>query len=599
MTRDQALACADLPALLESIGSRRGLSSRGKAYPCPVAEHQQTGATPPAGIKSTGPYDVWGCPVCEKGGSAIDALVVSGLAHDLPDALRQLGVDSGEPEPARDNWTPEAEYVYTDAAGEPVMKVVRFPGKRFRQQRWTGTEWVWKLDGVERQLFRLPEVLAAKARGDWIFVTEGEKDALAVVAAGKCGTTMPGGAGKWEDRYTEALTGARVVILADDDEPGMAHATAVFQKLFGRAAKVGIRLPAEGHKDIADHLAAGLSLNGDLRRSSVGMDIPAAAGSRAALTAAVFASRPGSDKALEVVGPLFQRGMRTVIGAQTGEGKTTFTMQAIRHFIEGRPFLNDSWIPRGAGRALLVDLEQGEETIKHRLREAGLAGSERVDILWEPNGIALDKREEDREMLRSVLAEGGYDIVVLDPLYQLHLGPGNSEEIAAAVMRHVDGWAREFNVALVIPMHMRKPHPDAGMNITIHDIAGSTTWLRNAEFVMGLQIMYAGASRVHFFKDRVGRGPETRSFWWLDFDREHGYQRNYKERTDRVKRDLKKLLNRPEGATREELIEHADGNELLVQELVKKAHANGDRYRAKKWEQAVDPNQQSLMPGTG
>jgi hypothetical protein len=508
--------------------------------------------------------------------------------------------DDGKRSARDDDWTPEAEYLYTDADGNPVMKVIRFPGKRFRQQRWTGSEWVWKLDGVTRQLFRLPEVLAAKARGDWVFVTEGEKDALAVVAAGKCATTMPGGAGKWEPQYTEALTGANVCILADDDEPGLAHAAAVFQKLFGHAGKVGIRLPAAGHKDIADHLAAGLSLNGDLRRPAIARDIPVAASSRSALTAAVFASRPGSDKALEVVGPLFQRGMRTVIGAQTGEGKTTFTMQAIRSFVEGAPFLDERWIPRGTGRALIVDLEQGEETIKHRLREAGLAGSERVDILWEPNGIALDKREEDREMLRSVLSDGGYDMVVLDPLYQLHLGPGNSEEIAAAVMRHVDGWAREFNVALVIPMHMRKPHPDAGSNITIHDIAGSSTWLRNAEFVMGLQVMYAGASRVHFFKDRVGRGPETRSFWWMDFTRDSGYQRNFKERTDRVKRDLKKLLNRPEGATRDELVAHADGNELLVQELVKKAHVNGDRYRAKKWEHAVDPNQQTFMaPGTG
>lgn len=494
-----------------------------------------------------------------------------------------------------DDWKPEAEYIYHDADGHNVMKVIRFPEKRFRQQRWTGTRWEWGLEGVTRPLYHLPEVLAAVQRGEWVFVCEGEKDADAVRATGKCGTCNPGGAGKWEPQYSESLRGANVCILADDDEPGLAHAGLVYRELYGKVAnKVGIRLAAEGFKDIAEHLAAGKSLNGDLRRPPMAFDIPATH-ARSALTASVFSARR-TERKLELVGPLFQRGMRTVIGAGTGEGKTTLTMQVVRALTEGVPLLDERWRPAATGRALLVDLEQGEETVKHRLREAGLAESEKVDILWEPSGIALDKREEDRALLRDTLAEGGYDMVVLDPLYQLHLGSGNDEEMAAAVMRVVDGWAREFNVSLVIPMHMRKPHPDAGHNITIHDIAGVGTWLRNAEFVMGLQIMYAGASRLHFFKDRVGRGPEIRSFWWMDFDRENGYRRNFKEQKDRTKREMKKLLSRDEGATREELAEVEGANDVMVQEVLRGKHRNGDRYRTKKWNgPVVDANQQTLM----
>lgn len=520
------------------------------------------------------------------------------IVADISLDWNDLFPDDGKQQ-KQDEWTPEAEYVYTDEDGNKVMKVIRFPDKRFRQQRWTGTRWEWGLDGITRPLYLLPDVKAAIARGDWVFVTEGEKDAIAVRNAGHTATCNSGGAGKWEPQYTESLKGANIIILADDDEPGRAHAQMVYNALYGKATnRIAVRLPAEGFKDISDHLAAGKSLNGDLRKAGPSAAEPPVPATRGALTASAFSARK-TDRNLELVGPMFQRGMRTVLGAATGDGKTTLTMQAVRALTENTFFLDERWRPPTPGRALLVDLEQGETTVQRRLREAGLAESERVDILWEPSGIALDKREEDRALLRDLLREGNYDMVVLDPLYQMHLGPGNSEEVAADVMRHVDGMAREFNVSLVIPMHMRKPHPDAGMNITMHDIAGSTTWLRNAEFVLGLQIMYAGASRLHFFKDRVGNGPELRSFWWLDFDREGGYRRSFKEKKDRLKKDLRKLLQRDEGASKEELLEVEGAHEVLVQELIKRCHVNTDgRYRTKKWPGSVSVNQQSLMGDT-
>ena len=490
-----------------------------------------------------------------------------------------------------DEWTPKAEYTYTDAEGRKVFQVVRFPGKQFRQRRWTGTGWAWGMEGVERQLYRLPDVLRAKEAGRWVFLCEGEKDAEAVSRHGVCGTTMPGGVGKWSDAYTVALGGALVIVMADDDEPGRRHAAEVWRTLHGRAARSAVRLPAEGCKDIHDHLAKGLGLD-KLRKLDQLVDLPANGnGHRPALTAAVFASRSSPDKSL--IGPLFQRGMRTVIGAQTGEGKTSFVMQIVRALVSGEPFLD--WRPRRAGRALIVDLEQGEETVKARLREAQLDTSERVDILWEPSGIALDRRPEDREMVRDVLREGGYDLVALDLLYQTHLGSGNDEQVAAGVMRIVDAWCRDFDAAFVVPMHMRKPHPDAGKNITIHDIAGVGTWLRNAEFVMGLQIMYAGASRVHFFKDRIGRGPTIRSFWWMDFERESGFTRNHREERDRIRKEMKRLAQRDEGVTRAELVAYEGSDDMLVQDVLRVAkYRHGEHYRTRKWGGDVSPDQASF-----
>jgi len=155
---------------------------------------------------------------------------------------------------------PEAVYRYLDEQGELLFEVVRFPGKDFRQRRPDGNGgWVWGLKGVRRVLYRLPEVLAAVREGRTVFVAEGEKDADNLTALGLTATTAPMGAGKWQPEYGEALRGARVVILPDNDEPGRKHAEAVAKALAGVAAEVkAVELPGLPPKgDVSDWLGAG------------------------------------------------------------------------------------------------------------------------------------------------------------------------------------------------------------------------------------------------------------------------------------------------------------------------------------------------------
>ena len=152
------------------------------------------------------------------------------------------------------------EYIYLGRDGKPVMKVVKKPGKRFSQARPDGEDgWLWNLQGVDRVLYRLPEVLAAVAAGERIYIAEGEKDVHALEGAGVVATTNPGGAGKWRSEYSEALAGADVVVIADRDEPGRRHAEEVAKSLTQRGCAVRIVQAAEG-KDAHDHLAAGLGV---------------------------------------------------------------------------------------------------------------------------------------------------------------------------------------------------------------------------------------------------------------------------------------------------------------------------------------------------
>ncbi len=154
-------------------------------------------------------------------------------------------------------------YDYVDERGERLFQVVRFAtrdGKKdFRQRRPDGSGgWIWKLDGVRRVLYHLPDLTGKEA----IFVVEGEKDADRLRSIGLPATTNAGGAGKWRDEYSKSLKAAgvqRVAILADHDAPGEAHARAVGQSCHeaGLFAKVILLpdLPPKG--DVSDWLDAG------------------------------------------------------------------------------------------------------------------------------------------------------------------------------------------------------------------------------------------------------------------------------------------------------------------------------------------------------
>src|SRR5690606_35643571 len=162
-----------------------------------------------------------------------------------------------------------ATYPYCDEHGQLLYEVRRIePGpdgrsKTFRPYLPGATR--AGLGDVRRVLYRLPEVIRAAEQGRTVYVCEGEKDVDALAALGLVATCNPGGAGrgKWRDEYSQYLTGAHVIVIADRDTPGIEHARAVADALNGYAASVRIMLPAvdREHADVSDHLAAGYRID--------------------------------------------------------------------------------------------------------------------------------------------------------------------------------------------------------------------------------------------------------------------------------------------------------------------------------------------------
>lgn len=160
---------------------------------------------------------------------------------------------------------PVATYSYYDHLGTIRYRKTKHlapnGGKYFRY--WvpdhTGD---WKtgpgcMNGVERLLFRLPQLLAAP-KAAAIFYTEGEKDAMALAALGEVATTA-GGANDWRPGMAEDLAGRDVVIIADRDKPGYRHALQVHSTVQSQARSVNI-VRARAGKDASDHIRAGYSV---------------------------------------------------------------------------------------------------------------------------------------------------------------------------------------------------------------------------------------------------------------------------------------------------------------------------------------------------
>lgn len=128
-------------------------------------------------------------------------------------------------------------YYYQSRSGSPFVRTKRIDfgdgrTKMFEQQHWDIAieEWVTRLGKIERAsipIYRYAEVQKAKAKGELIFIVDGESCADKLWEIGLAATTSIGGMGKWRDTDTTDLDDTKVVIVVDRDTPGIKDATKV------------------------------------------------------------------------------------------------------------------------------------------------------------------------------------------------------------------------------------------------------------------------------------------------------------------------------------------------------------------------------------
>lgn len=169
------------------------------------------------------------------------SVLVCSHSDPTDDVLAELGYPNGTRDPGLYDDPRGAGYRYPDD-----RLVHRSPDKRFRQ---TGNT-------KGRSLYRADRV----AEANLVYYVEGEKDVLAIEAAGGIAVCNAQGAGKVHLADLTPLAGKTVMVVADKDEPGQRHAAQVVAALDGIAESVAVVEAAEG-KDAADHIAAGRDLS--------------------------------------------------------------------------------------------------------------------------------------------------------------------------------------------------------------------------------------------------------------------------------------------------------------------------------------------------
>ena len=282
----------DMEGLLEQLGCEFERQGKNLRITCPTPEHPDN--HPSASIDvHTG---LWHCFACKAGGDAKGFLSLFGVQETKPLLTRYAVDGTRSRRPGRgtrradgavvrgwapnlpEDWNPSpspvgTDYIYTDADGNGVLLVSLWHDKgkrRFTQRRWKedaelpgGGLWTRGRPSGRMPLYHLPEVVAAVAAGEPVWLVEGEKDTDALRERGVTATTASEGAGNWTgENGTDLLplAGAEVIVVADRDHgPGLRHAMELAEALEEAGSRVRIVGAAVG-KDAADHLHNGFDL---------------------------------------------------------------------------------------------------------------------------------------------------------------------------------------------------------------------------------------------------------------------------------------------------------------------------------------------------
>ena len=187
--------------------------------------------------------------VSQEKGSIIDLCPKAEVNGDMWQAQKKLGeyyrlkvdqvVKPAKTRQEEDLGEIEKVYDYIDASGTVRHRTVRFERNKtagkcpFRQWQPDGKGgWTHNIKGVETILYRLQ---SNWSEGSTVFLCEGEKDADNVADLDFGATTVPMGAGKWNDSYTPYFKDKHVIILFDHDDAGRHHSAMVQWKLKGVA----------------------------------------------------------------------------------------------------------------------------------------------------------------------------------------------------------------------------------------------------------------------------------------------------------------------------------------------------------------------------
>ena len=235
--------------------------SEGRAQcKCPAHPDKQASLTVSKGKRCTLLH-------CHAGCSLENILAAAGLEKkDIFYELESREINWKHYVESREKRKIEAVYNYVSCNdGSYLFTKIRLQGKKMLFGILENNRFSYGLKGQSKKQLKaiygsLEAIRKAIKEGRPIFIPEGERDCDTLKKQGYTAFTY-GGVNDWQSDFAGLLRDAHVIILADNDEPGMAVAQKIYDDLKGIAGskKVIVPMPDVPKADISDYFATGHS----------------------------------------------------------------------------------------------------------------------------------------------------------------------------------------------------------------------------------------------------------------------------------------------------------------------------------------------------
>lgn len=364
-----------------------------------------------------------------------------------------------------------AVYQYVDESGRVLYENVRFEPKDFKARRPDGNGGhIWKLNGVGRVPYRLPEIMAAiEAGAKRIYLCEGEKDVDNVLSLGLPATNLK----NWQREFNQYIKAAQIVIIRDHDRPGVRLANDAAAILSADISTIKIvdlfdsdPMPDDDGSDVSDWIKAEQAAgnNADAIAEKL-VEIAENANEWASADGGKVEdrNRPGplplvrlSDvEAKEVEWlwrPMIPTCGYTLVEGVEGIGKTFLMLNLAASITLGRPLpgSNEATEP---GEVLLLSAEDSAAyVLKPRLEAMGAA----CDKIFALDGnFTLD--DEGFGRLAWTLSEHNIKFVLIDPLFSFTGGVDlNKDNQIRTVTDRLNRFAEDFKCGIGGVRHLNK-----------------------------------------------------------------------------------------------------------------------------------------------
>jgi 5S rRNA maturation endonuclease (ribonuclease M5) len=358
---------------------------------------------------------------------------------------------------------PVAIYPYHDSQGRLLFEKCRYEPKRFVQRRpLPNGGYEYKLDGVPKPLYRLPEILRASA----ILVCEGEKDADRVASLkfeqASATTNFDGASGNWPDRYSVYFAGKKCVIFVDNDDKGRAHAQRVAESVSKYAVGVKVielaGLPEHG--DVSDWLDAGHTAAElvEVIRTAPGWK-PIQSAHVAVIEAMAFGAQVPSEIDF-LVEWLIPRGANGLILAEPKSGKSMAALDLALAVATGTPWLGFK-VPRRV-KCALISREDYPGMTAQRLG-ALFRGTSRPDLegwlwintRWQTPLFQLEDDAAVNQLIAELKMEQ-VEFAVFDVFRRIHSEDENDNTEMQRMLDQLTRIQTEVGCAIALVHHVSK-----------------------------------------------------------------------------------------------------------------------------------------------